>query len=96
MTISPPKTDEDYADRSADCQAAMDAAFLALRTAGEEAGWTEDDVAIALLELARGNIKGMMEDRTMLGTIEVARWTGVLGAEGAHFIAPSSLRRKPL
>ncbi|MBB3996851.1 hypothetical protein [Aureimonas pseudogalii] len=90
--ISPPKTTEDYANRSADCQAAMDAAFLALRTAGEEAGWTEDDVAIALLELARGNIKGMMEDRKMLGTIEVARWTGTLGPEGTPFRRPPPRR----
>jgi hypothetical protein len=90
--ISPPKTAEDYSDRNADCQSAMDEAFLALRAAGEDAGWTEDDVAIALLELARGNIKGMMADREMLGAIDVARWTGALGPDGTPFRLPKRRR----
>lgn len=78
--ISAPKTPDDYPDRSLDCQQALDDSFLALRLAGEQAGWTEEDVAIALLELARDNIEGMKADREMRGAIEVARWTGRLGS----------------
>ncbi|GGD41788.1 hypothetical protein [Aureimonas glaciei] len=61
--IAAPKTAADYADRAIDCQFAMETAFQDLARRAEFAGWTEDDVSAALLELARSHIKGIIADR---------------------------------
>ena len=72
--ISPPKTDNDYADRAIDCQFALEPAFQQIAHDAEKAGWTKDDVSAALLELARNHIKGVISHRRsktdLLATIE--------------------------
>jgi hypothetical protein len=73
MSIAPPKTAVDYADRAIDCQFAMEPAFQDLARRAEFAGWTEDDVSAALLELARNHIKGIIADRKTQADIGEAR-----------------------
>jgi hypothetical protein len=72
MKIAPPMTTDDYADRSIDCQFAMEPAFQNLVRQAEVAGWYEEDVSSALLELARNHIKGTMADRRTHDAVEVA------------------------
>lgn len=74
--IAPPKRPDDYADRNIDCQFAMEPAFQELLRQAEAAGWTEDDVAYATLELAGHNIKGIMADRQTEKQVQVAKWMG--------------------
>ena len=72
MSIAPPTTADDYADRAIDCQFAMEPAFQNLVRQAEVAGWYADDVSAALLELARNHIKGAMVDRRTQDAVEVA------------------------
>ncbi|GGD34676.1 hypothetical protein [Aureimonas glaciei] len=59
-----PITDEDYSERCLDCQADLAPDFCILVQRAVNAGWTEDDVASALFELARAHIKVLMAERT--------------------------------
>lgn len=48
-----PKRPGSYPDRDLDCQLAMEDVFGTLAEYGQAAGWTEREVAAALIELAR-------------------------------------------
>ena len=50
--IAAPKRDDHYPDRSLDCRFALEPAFQYLAERAQAAGWSEDDVSTALLELA--------------------------------------------
>lgn len=52
-----------YEDRREECQQALEPIFDNVTRMALACGWTEDDVAHALLELARLNIKGLMSAR---------------------------------
>jgi hypothetical protein len=59
---SSPKHEPGSPDYNLDCQSAMERAFQAVAAQAEAAGWDKGEVAYALLELARFNIKGMIAD----------------------------------
>jgi hypothetical protein len=61
--IAAPETAVDYADSAIDCRFAMEPAFQDLARRAEFAGWTEDDVSAALLELARNHINSIIAYR---------------------------------
>ena len=61
-TISAPKHEPGSDDYNLDCQSAMERAFQAVAAQAEASGWDKGEVAYALLELARFNLKGMIAD----------------------------------
>ncbi|MCD1644950.1 hypothetical protein [Aurantimonas coralicida] len=72
--IASPKRSEDDADRSLDCLLAIEPAFQELASQAQAAGWSEDDVSAALLELAHQYINGIAADRkTKLDIEDAAR-----------------------
>ncbi|MEC5322772.1 hypothetical protein [Aurantimonas sp. A3-2-R12] len=72
--IASPKRPEDYADRSLDCLVAIEPAFQELAARAQAAGWSENDVSAALLELAHQHINGISADRkTKLHIEDAAR-----------------------
>lgn len=72
--IALPKQSEDYADRSLDCQFAIEPAFQELASQAKAAGWSEEDVSAALLELAYQRINGIAADcKTQLDIEDAAR-----------------------
>jgi hypothetical protein len=71
--IEAPKTGANYADRAVDCQFAIETAFQDLARRAEFAGWTEDDVSAALLELARNHINGIIANRKTATYLAEAR-----------------------
>lgn len=81
--IASPKRTDDYTDRGIDCQFAMEPAFQALLRQAEATGWTEDDVAYAVLELAGNNIKGIIADSKTEKQIAVAKWMGPIRQDPA-------------
>ena len=50
-------------DRRLECQAALEPIFDNITRMALSAGWNEDDVAYALLELTRASIRDLLEDR---------------------------------
>lgn len=60
--ITPPKWPVNDRDQHCDCPLALDVAFQALAAAAEEAGWSGDEVAFALLHLAGMNLKKRATD----------------------------------
>lgn len=60
--IAAPDTTNDYADRAIDCQFALEPAFQKVARQALAAGWTQDDVSAAMLELAKAQIKGIIAD----------------------------------
>lgn len=55
-TIPSPTRADIYDERIEDCQVAVKEAFDALVAHGMAAGWLEDDVAIALTEVAHNHL----------------------------------------
>lgn len=51
-TIAPPETGHDHPDRHLSCQEALEPAFQAIAQAAEQSGWSGDEVAAALVDLA--------------------------------------------
>lgn len=70
--IKPPPRPDDYASRALDCEFSMEPAFQALARQAQEAGWTEDDVASALIALAMANMRGIIADRKSLADMRSA------------------------
>jgi hypothetical protein len=71
--LSGPRRLGAYEDRRLDCQLSLEPIFDNITRLALHCGWTEDDIAFALLELARANIKGLMHDRVTAGEIDVAK-----------------------
>jgi hypothetical protein len=62
MLIAAPTSPAGHPDRSLDCQMAAERAFRKMADDIETAGWTGDDVAVALLGLALAHIRGREAD----------------------------------
>lgn len=73
MTITSPRQDPDHPDRHIDCAAALEPAFEQVEAAGIAAGWTPDEVAIALMDLAKNSLLALAENRKTQAAIDVAR-----------------------
>jgi len=54
-TFAAPKRESAYPDRDLDCQMAIECAFRTVADYAEAAGWTEREVADALIELAHNH-----------------------------------------
>ena len=72
IDIKGPSRPAPSADRSLDCQFALEPAFQDLAERAQTAGWTEDDVATALIELARNHLRGIAADEERMANIEAA------------------------
>ncbi|TIP87812.1 MAG: hypothetical protein E5X58_29605 [Mesorhizobium sp.] len=57
MAIVEPSCPADHPDRGLQCQLALEPAFQELAERASEFGWTEDEIAYALLELAGARLK---------------------------------------
>lgn len=73
MTIASPKTAADYPDRPLECQFAIEPAFQDLARRAQAAGWSEREVAAALIDLAHNHMSGMIADEKTLDEITAAR-----------------------
>lgn len=58
IAIVQPSYPVDHPDRGPQCQLALGSALQQLVRRAGESGWTEDEIACALLELARVRLKG--------------------------------------
>ena len=72
MSIASPKHPVDHPDRIIDCEFAMEPMFQAMAAEALAAGWTEDDVASAMLNLSAAQIRAMAADRQTRSDIGVA------------------------
>lgn len=70
--IAPPRRAANNADRDLDCQFALEPAFQMLASRAQAVGWSEDEVAAALLELAHHHLQGIIADRKTRLDIEAA------------------------
>ncbi|TIW14707.1 MAG: hypothetical protein E5V81_26715 [Mesorhizobium sp.] len=57
VAIVEPSWPADHPDRGLQCQLALEPAFQQLVERAAESGWTEDEIANALLELAGARLK---------------------------------------
>jgi hypothetical protein len=73
MSIKSPKHPADHPDRIIDCEFAMEPLFQAMAVDALAAGWSEEDVSSAMLNLAVAQIKGMLADKATNAEISVAR-----------------------
>jgi len=62
-----------YEDRRLDCQCSLEPIFDNVTRMALASGWTEDDVAYALLEFARTNIRALIEDRVARSEMGLVR-----------------------
>lgn len=63
ITIAAPRYADDSADKNLDCEFAMEPAFRELAGRAADEGWSEDDVASALMSLSHHHLRGIIEDR---------------------------------
>lgn len=54
--VAPPETGREHPDRHLSCQEAIEPAFQELAGIAESAGWSETEVAAALVDLADNHI----------------------------------------
>jgi hypothetical protein len=73
MTIASPKIAADYPDRPLECQFAIEPAFQDLARRAHATGWSESEVAAALIDLAHHHMSGMLADEKTLADIDAAR-----------------------
>lgn len=73
MIIPAPRFPEDHPDRAIDCQFQLEPAFQDLVMRAVAAGWTEDDVATAMVDLAHNHLRGIIADRKTQADIDAAR-----------------------
>jgi hypothetical protein len=59
--IDPPKSQDDYADRLLDCEAAMEAMFQTMVQETTAAGWNPDEIERAVLKLNWANRKARFD-----------------------------------
>ena len=70
--IASPKQADRDAEQPLACELALSAAFQELAERGHAAGWSQDDVAAALLELAHHHLSAIIADRKTKLDIEAA------------------------
>lgn len=63
MTIKPPHHAPDHPDHILDCEEAIEDAVAVVEREAAEAGWGQDVVASALLNLAKAQILALAENR---------------------------------
>ncbi len=63
--FSAPKDPSCHSDRDLHCQEAIEAEFLSLVDRAHQAGWSRDEVAAALMELAGEHFLEMNSDAVM-------------------------------
>jgi hypothetical protein len=73
MTIPSPRYPEDHPDRAIECQFALEPDFQDLVRRAVKSGWTEDEVATTMIDLAHNHLKGIIADRRTLLDIDEAR-----------------------
>jgi hypothetical protein len=73
--IPSPTLAADHPDRGIDCEMYLERAFQALAEAAVSAGWTEDEVDSALIELAKARITMRVENGRTSFAIERAKRT---------------------
>jgi hypothetical protein len=56
LPIEPPRLPEDDQDRAIECEFHLEAAFAELADAAVAAGWTEDEVEVALIALVKSRL----------------------------------------
>ncbi|RWX58374.1 hypothetical protein EOA24_39335, partial [Mesorhizobium sp. M2A.F.Ca.ET.039.01.1.1] len=57
IAVAQPSCPVDHPDRALQCQLTLEPALQQLVERAAESGWTEDEIAQALLELARARLK---------------------------------------
>jgi hypothetical protein len=72
MTIASPKFANDYPDRPLECQFAIEPAFCALARQAQAAGWSSNEVAAALIDLAHIHMRGVISDGNALEEIHAS------------------------
>lgn len=71
--IAPPRWPPNDRDRLVECPLALEQAFQGLVEAAEEAGWSGDEIAYALLHLASANLKARSDNAHTTAAIARAR-----------------------
>ena len=72
MDITTPTNPPEHTDRGIDCKLAMEPTFQEAIAGAMVAGWSEAEVAEAMLELARNHIAGLLADADTDIDIEAA------------------------
>ncbi|GGD24535.1 hypothetical protein [Aureimonas glaciei] len=75
MIISLPRLPEDHPDRALECQLSLEPAFQDLVRQAVAAGWTEADVAAAMIDLAHNHLKGILAHWRTQADVYRAEWT---------------------
>ena len=75
MIIDPPKRPTDHPDRGLECEEAMEPAFQELARQAQQAGWYADEIAAALLSLAKNHVLGLLAESEMDAAIARLRRT---------------------
>ena len=65
MIIDPPERPTDHPDRGLECEGAMEPAFQELARQATAAGWNADEIAAALLSLAKNHVLGLLAKAEM-------------------------------
>ncbi len=68
--IPPPTLPPGDPDRHLKCQEALDVALQEVAQAAVKAGWDQEEVATAIVELADAHVLAMIEDAIVDGQIE--------------------------
>ena len=83
MTIVSPLHPIGHPDRSIDCAAALEPAIQSLEQAAIAAGWTPDEVAIALVDLGKNAFLAFRENERTQVAVDVAALLDRLRGQGA-------------
>jgi hypothetical protein len=72
VTIKGPQHPVDHPDRVIDCDRAIEPLFHAMAVEALAAGWAEEDVSSAMLNLAATQIKAMIADKVTDSEVRMA------------------------
>ena len=72
-TIFGPKMPVDHPDRRLECEFVLETGFQLLSLDAEAVGWSREEVAYALMSLARANVRTMRQSRVNEFQIRSAR-----------------------
>lgn len=73
MSVASPRQPEDHPDRHIECAFAIEPSFQSLEATAIAAGWTPDEVAIALMDLAKNSLLALAENRRTQASVDVAK-----------------------
>lgn len=71
--VAPPETGEHHPDRHLSCQEALEPGFQALAEMAEQSGWSADEIAAALVDLADNHMLARAANMETEQMIEEAR-----------------------